>query len=999
VRNLTKTLAAVMLMAPMGAHPLGIGDIELHSALNQKLNAEIFLNLSEGEHFDDIKVKLAPPEKFEEVGIPRSYILSQIKFKPVEKADGSVVVQLSSKEVIKEPFLDFLLEVSWPKGSIYREFSVLIDPPLTYQQTVLPVVSESSQKQQVITRSGVSYAAHPEKKRPSGGLHGIDQYTVRKNDTLWEIAQKVKSRDVSVEQMMIALFEANPQAFYKANINALIQGKTLKIPEKSTLLKISRKEARAEFNRQAKRWRNGGVSSEPVQERLPDTLERNNKLKLLAPVDMDVHEQERITAQSENTELPGPEDSASEGLNRADTEEIKARLAKLEHQLNLMQKMLAVKDEQIALLQKEKTKQSGTRPARDEPVIPAVKQVRPSKEESEKKPPEVVKPEVHKKAPEKIVKPATHKKTPEKIVKSAQPAVETEEENSDILYYMIVGSVGLTILGLLGWLLWRQKMLRDEDNTESMFAASSEIVLPEEDQELTIPVVDEEEGISDEFGTAGESSFLSEFIPSDFDAFDTEQTEVDPISEADVYLAYGRYQQAEELMRQAIEEHPERDECKLKLLEIFYSNEDKQSFIEYAKELAEAGKKDEVVFWTKVSEMGSELAPDEVIFSTEQAAADTGETDKTAAPSTDETSEATSIDAVDAVGVTDDVELDSEPGDEKSDNDDQAYDLSALQESSSNEAVDSGLGIESGDDEKDDFLIDLTDEEKTHLDDRDTGGDIDFSYDNSEGDEKDDFLVDLTDEEKTHLDDRDTGGDIDFSYDNSEGDEKDDFLIDLTDEEKTHLDDRDTGRDIDFSSDNSVTQVSDSGQFGVDDMDFGLGLDLDESDNEKQDEDLSYEELNDATVDSLTEKETSDAVLTDIMDTVSDSGSGSSKVMDFEVDENQEVQIDDSSAMNLETVDSSKSSPNEAMDSDSEGDSVSKAAEAEIQPVADEKQEEGFSYGELTQMDELDIKIDLAKAYFDMGDAEAAKAIAGEILEKGTNEQKQEAKTILDTMS
>ena len=116
---------------------------------------------------------------------------------------------------------------------------------------------------------------------------------------------------------------------------------------------------------------------------------------------------------------------------------------------------------------------------------------------------------------------------------------------------------------------------------------------------------------------AGKSSFFSEFTFGDFDTFDTDQGEIDPVSEADVYLAYGRYQQAEELMRDVIKDQPDRDECKLKLLEIFYSSENKQAFETYANELAKAGKKDDVEFWAKVTEMGSEICQDSTLFSSE----------------------------------------------------------------------------------------------------------------------------------------------------------------------------------------------------------------------------------------------------------------------------------------------------------------------------------------------------------------------------------------------
>jgi len=114
VSNLTKALAVVSLLAPVSAQPLGIGEIELHSALNQKLNAEIRLSVAPGENPADVSVKLAPPEKFDQAGVVWNYFLSKIKLEPVVQANGSIIVKVSSREALTEPFLDFLLEVTWP---------------------------------------------------------------------------------------------------------------------------------------------------------------------------------------------------------------------------------------------------------------------------------------------------------------------------------------------------------------------------------------------------------------------------------------------------------------------------------------------------------------------------------------------------------------------------------------------------------------------------------------------------------------------------------------------------------------------------------------------------------------------------------------------------------------------------------------------------------------------------------------------------------------------
>jgi pilus assembly protein FimV len=112
VRNLTKAITAISLLAPVSAFPLGIGDIRLHSALNQNLEAEIALHVSAGENISNLRVKLAPPEKFDEAGVPWNYFLSKIKFETVKAANGATIIKVSSKEALREPFLDFLVEVS-----------------------------------------------------------------------------------------------------------------------------------------------------------------------------------------------------------------------------------------------------------------------------------------------------------------------------------------------------------------------------------------------------------------------------------------------------------------------------------------------------------------------------------------------------------------------------------------------------------------------------------------------------------------------------------------------------------------------------------------------------------------------------------------------------------------------------------------------------------------------------------------------------------------------
>lgn len=129
---LAKTLVALTLCAPVSGYALGIGNITLHSKLNQNLNADILLVMSNGDNAEDIKANLASQTKFDTVGLPWVPFLSKINFSTKVLPDGSLYITLTTKEVVKEPFLHFMLQVSSQKSTLYREFTVLLDPPAAY---------------------------------------------------------------------------------------------------------------------------------------------------------------------------------------------------------------------------------------------------------------------------------------------------------------------------------------------------------------------------------------------------------------------------------------------------------------------------------------------------------------------------------------------------------------------------------------------------------------------------------------------------------------------------------------------------------------------------------------------------------------------------------------------------------------------------------------------------------------------------------------------------
>ncbi len=932
MRNLTRTLAVVSLLAPASAYPLGIGDIKLHSALNQNLNAEIPLVVSAGENVADIKVSLAPPDKFDEAGVPWSYFLSKIKFEPVVGHNGSVVIKLSSREALKEPVLDLLLEVSWPKGNLYREFTVLVDPPATYSQATLPVpVSIESHVPEQDSMPQRQPAPTPQTRpQPVAGANK-GYVVVKKNDSLWQVAQRVNSdSDVSMEQMMMALYQQNPGAFYKQNVNALMAGKKLKIPEKEAVLKLPKKEALAEFNRQTEDWKKSAVKpaaekpapveklaavdkpasvekpaaadkpapvekpaavdkpapvekpavvDKPAPVEKPAAVEEpapigaetarqepvDNHLKLIAPTEATVTENVAVATKTDQATAEKPKADAQQMNAEAATGDassdsaaltdaaLQKKLAELEHQLAAMQRLLALKDEQLTALQHHAETAAAQPPA---------------------------------------------------AVEKAKPAARAPEPASDNLYYLGVGGAGIGVLSLLGWLWWRKRKVDRETNADSMFASSSWKQKAEANESLSMPIV--EENASYNVGTVGESSFLSEFTPSDFGAFDTEQSEIDPISEADVYLAYGRYQQAEELMRHAINDQPDRDECKLKLLEIFYANENKQAFESYAGELAAEGKKDEPDFWAKVIEMGSEICPDSALFSSQIAAHESAAAKLNSPADLNDESNIGAGDTDDANEMDFDMSAFETPSD---------FDASSGQDTI--EPEDNGLDFEKAAYEAPSDQAPLEPEESTLDFDVDV---FEASSDLEQAESKDaEPDLDLTAFE-AEVDDDKNNGSLDFDLN---------LLAEDSTEDESTFESADDGSEQDIET-----------------YDFGL--------NETETE----------------AKEIGEFDLSTLEDTADD--------FDFS--------------------DNTSSGLNSGLDKDVFDGDFEFNFDLDMATAASEDQDAEDGIADLTDMDEWETKLDLAKAYIDMGDAEAAKDIADEVYEKGSSEQRKMAMELLEDL-
>ncbi|GAB6068056.1 hypothetical protein JCM13664_13750 [Methylothermus subterraneus] len=568
MRKFAKTLAVVGAITPAGVNALGLGEIRLHSALNQRLLAEIPI-LASGEDVSQIRVGLASAEAFAKAGLPRPYYLADLRFKPIRKADGSFVIRVTSNEVMREPFLDFLLEVDWPEGRMLREFTVLLDPPVFLAEAGEPA---------------------PKSVRPAEAAIGqaAEYGPVRRGESLWAIADRLKPSAITTEQMAIALLQTNPEAFAEPNVNALKAGAILKIPSQEALAGLSPEQARREFQRQYQTWLAKRASApESRAEQTPEP-----QLKLEAP--------KEAPSQVESSEAaPALETQAALEALRQENADLKSRIEALEAQVAALA--------ELAKASSQAENSSGAASAAPSEAAP----IQATPESAVSLPPETP----LQTAPSNTVPLAEPKPevAPEPVEKPAEEPSPPSEWLSP--WYLSLGGGSLLLLGIAGWMIWQRRQAAQ---------VQADSLLAEMDQHAGQESESEVAAASASAGMNGtetvESSFLSEFTPSDFDVLEGESAAVDPLAEADVYLAYGRYQQAEELIRQALLREPERPELRLKLLEIFYAKEDATGFAGYAQELKDQGADQEPDFWEKVVDMGRELCPESPLFKSNEAA-------------------------------------------------------------------------------------------------------------------------------------------------------------------------------------------------------------------------------------------------------------------------------------------------------------------------------------------------------------------------------------------
>ncbi|WP_374350595.1 FimV family protein, partial [Chitinimonas sp.] len=235
----TSVLAVALATIPFAAHAAGMGRLNVLSGLGQPLHAEIDLVAVQAAEGESLRAALAAPEAFREAQIEYPPTALGLRFNLEKRANGQYFIAVNSLAAINEPFLDFLVELKWDGGRVLREYTALLDPvgytpaaPVPAARTQPPASKAGKQAE----AGSPSPKAEPSKKteasRPRESVEGGDTYTVKSGDTLAVIARQHKAEGVSLEQMLVGLYQANEDAF-DGNMNRLKRGAILKLPGKA----------------------------------------------------------------------------------------------------------------------------------------------------------------------------------------------------------------------------------------------------------------------------------------------------------------------------------------------------------------------------------------------------------------------------------------------------------------------------------------------------------------------------------------------------------------------------------------------------------------------------------------------------------------------------------------------------------------------------------------------------------------------------------------------
>ena len=655
------------LWVPLTGSALGLGEVHVRSAMGQKLDAEIEFSALTAVEAESLTIRLASPETFVQAGIDYSPVVRSLRF-VVERKGDRHVIRLSSDMVISDPFLSLLIELNAAGNRTLRQYALLLDPPAIAEaplvvnlpdtvvqggvrnERVVAAETKAAPVTEVAAKNSVPSTAKASKATSdttSGATSNVTQpkstvspptrsvqHTVKRGETLAGIAAANRPEGASVNQMLLALQRENLQAFSDNNINRLKAGSVLSLPDDDAVRAIEVDKARefmrmqsAEFQHYRERLARHGMQSRDSTA-TPNvamdagqhgvrsssgtvTLQSNeakasttsqDKLKLTAPAPERLPESDKSLEAATKEVAGNPVKAETKHDRNAETldkiasvkalADANSRIAALEKNISDMRQLASIQSQSLAEKQAEKEveKQAAAKQSSATEVIapsPAVAPT-PAPIQAAATPTSTTKPVA---TPKAVSKPPS---TPEPVQPMLEDVFRALQSLAQEPTYIIAGLGGLLIV-ILSWfgLRYRRRKPSSEEKT---------------------PEVDGVQSIFEQAGgrniDTSNSVFHSNFVPS-VSQLDT--NEVDAVAEADVYIAYGRDEQAEEILQDALRLHPDRHALRVKLLEIYAARKDRQKFGTLAAELrvlthgvGEA--------WAQAAQMGVLLDPGNLLY-------------------------------------------------------------------------------------------------------------------------------------------------------------------------------------------------------------------------------------------------------------------------------------------------------------------------------------------------------------------------------------------------
>ncbi|WP_246335960.1 FimV/HubP family polar landmark protein [Azomonas macrocytogenes] len=544
---------------------------------------------------------LASPEEFKRLGIDRPYFFSDLKFVAVQRPNGQQVIRVTSSKAVRELYMNLLVEVLWPSGRLMREYTLLLDPPVYSTEPAvqaapqLPVTAPARRS----SASSSTSAANRPVGTPSAkaARSGTGEYRTVPRDRLWDIAER-SPHGGTVQQTMLAILDLNPDAFIDGNINRMKSGQLLRLPTAEQVASRSSSQAMAEVSQQRIAWRNspGGVTNarqldatpRPVDQSVSAEKVPTDNLSLVAAdagtstagsekgVDKDL-----IASQNQLVSLKESLDSST----RENTE-LKDRLSELQSQQDKLQRLIQLKDDQLARLQEQlasggastattAAESSQFTPQDAPPVVSAIPPAVAAQPDPNQAEGGALQPLA---AP---VEAATPVPTPVQPLKPSATEDYSQDEgflDSLLSNPVMVGATGSSalLLLLLGLMASRRKRAKDSELESTGSDDGQPDGSSDFDKSLTntlaipLPEQPDENQVSDKNHVV--------------------ESKRDVLAEVDTCIAYGRFGQAVELLQEALKDEPERSDLRLKFMEVHAERGDREGFAREEARLQKAGK-------------------------------------------------------------------------------------------------------------------------------------------------------------------------------------------------------------------------------------------------------------------------------------------------------------------------------------------------------------------------------------------------------------------------